>query len=331
MYSFIIRESQNGRILRNILQNEMKISSRFTRRIVEQRSLTVNGKVVFLTSRVKTGDVVNIVLPKEQSSVLSEPMDLDIRYEDAEVVVVNKPPGRLTHPSARERWGSILAGVQAYLDKDGLVPHSVHRLDRDTSGLVMFAKHAHAHHLFDIALQEGNMHRSYIALVHDLREINSQAASLIKPSVDAGWQTIDLPIAQSEEMLSRRVISTEGQSAVTHFRVIGKTQGVCAVELQLETGRTHQIRLHMSSVGLPLVGERDYPARFLYEDNQTLHRQIDELNLVMKRQALHAFRLAWKHPVTKCNHEVTAPVPTDMQTVWNRLDGDPLIWEPLLT
>ncbi len=106
-----------------------------------------------LNQPVSEGDKILVKLPREHSDIPPEPVDLDIRYEDAEVIVINKPPGMLTHPTARERTGTLLAGVAYHLQGQGAVPHSVHRLDRDTSGVVMFAKHAHIHHLFDIALR----------------------------------------------------------------------------------------------------------------------------------------------------------------------------------
>ncbi len=320
MYTFEITERLAGRKLGSILQSEFKMSRRLLRHLIDNDGVKVDGQTMYLTARVSIGQSVTILLPKETSHILPEKMNLDIRYEDDEVIVINKTKGVLTHPTAHERSGSLLAGVMHYLGEDGEIPHSVHRLDRDTSGVVMFAKHAHSHHLFDLALREGKMHRSYVAMVYC-----PELPNLDKDEV--GFSTISLPIAGDPNQPSRRVISEEGQPAITHFKILDKVGKAAVVELVLETGRTHQIRLHMASIGMPLLGDRDYTIAY---SGRPAPRDAESYRKMMMRQALHAYALAWTHPITKQKKCVTAPVADDMVELWSELGGSARVWEQLL-
>ncbi|MDQ0188537.1 RluA family pseudouridine synthase [Alicyclobacillus cycloheptanicus] len=258
------------------------------------------------------------MLPPETTDIVPMAMDLDIRYEDDEIVVVNKPAGLLTHPTARERIGSIQSGLYAYLSPQGQVPHCVHRLDRDTSGLVLFAKHAHVHHLFDEALRKGQVHRVYAAIVHVAENVPGTPADDDTPGLTTGaWHTIDMPIALHPDKPSRRIIAPEGQRAVTHYRFAAVHPPAALVQLVLETGRTHQIRLHMAAAGMPLVGDRDY-------GNPALPA------MGLRRQALHAVQLGWRHPVTGVTRTVSAAPPADLRAAWRRAGGRDEDWAFLL-
>jgi 23S rRNA pseudouridine1911/1915/1917 synthase len=323
-YSLVISSAFEGRLVKSILQNQLGMSRKLLRQLIQNESVIVNGRPVYLTSRVALGDVLSILLPKETSMVVPTEMPLDISYEDDEVLVVNKPPQTLTHPTAREKTDSLLSGVAHYLLPTHQIPHSVHRLDRDTSGVVMFAKHAHAHHLMDVALREGTMHRDYVALVY--------RASRQSISESGPWETLRYAIAQDEQKPSRRVVVADdhpdGQVAITHYRLMAQVEKVAMVQLRLETGRTHQIRLHMATAGMPLLGDADYTAAYaaspLPEDANSYRR-------LTPRQALHAFHLQWTHPLTKQKREAAAPIAEDLRELWAELGGKNEAWDALQT
>lgn len=322
MYQIDVDDRLAGRMIRSILQSELKVSSRLLKTLIRDQAIRCNDKVVYVTARVKPGDVLTVTLPRETPHIRSERLKLDIRYEDAEVIVVNKPAGILTHPSARERFGSMLAGVQAYLTRYHQVPHSVHRLDRDTSGLVMFAKHAHAHHLYDLALRAGDMHRTYCALVTLSETAPNEAA---RDDDSTAWKTIDLPIALDPDQYSKRTVDAEGKPAVTHYRVVARADGIGLALIVLETGRTHQIRLHFASIGMHVVGDPHY--RKSQDDRLLVGQPAAEA--LMDRQALHALRLTWRHPISKAVRHAYADPPHDITSAWQKMGGDTDIWSML--
>jgi 23S rRNA pseudouridine1911/1915/1917 synthase len=310
-YRININERLAGRTIKGIFQSEFKFSTRLLRDASLRDAVTKNGVHVYLTHSTELGDEIYVMLPTETTELIPHSMDVDIQYEDEEVIVVNKPSGFLTHPTAQERTGSILAL--------GMVPHSVHRLDRDTSGLIMFAKHAHAHHLFDIALRAGDLHRTYCAIIVDVGAFD------VPPPGE--WATIDLPIAQDMSKPSKRIISAAGQRAITHYRVMGQAGDAKLVQIVLETGRTHQIRVHFSGIGMPLVGDKAYGVR------QREGKTTADANIWrgFPRQALHAHQLAWRHPVYGDEHVVRVGPPADMIDLWRALGGSDEIWQTLLT
>ncbi|WP_051662881.1 RluA family pseudouridine synthase [Alicyclobacillus macrosporangiidus] len=318
-YELVIDEAHDGHTLRSVLQSELKFSRRLVRNLKLRDGVLVNGQPARLKSVVHKGDKIHITLPDEETHIEAEPMDLDIRYEDDEVVVVNKPPGMLSHPSSKERTGTLLGGLTAYLAPAGQVPHAVHRLDRDTSGVILYAKHSHAHHLFDRALRSGWMHRTYCAVVYH--------KEAFVPLRMGEWQTIDLPIAPDPNTPTRRVVAAGGQRAVTHYQALASTDQISVVQIVLETGRTHQIRVHFAAVDMPLVGDRAYGGPVWRRAERD---PAAAPLLAFPRQALHALQLMWKHPVTGEVKRVTAPPPEDMRTFWREAGGDPRVWDRLM-
>ncbi|MCL6453830.1 MAG: RluA family pseudouridine synthase [Alicyclobacillus sp.] len=306
-----VTQAQAGRTVRSILESQLRLSRRALRSLITTEGVMRNGAPVYLTARVEAGDTLAVWLPVETTDLIASPQPLQIAYEDSEVLVVDKPAGVLSHPTSRERTGSILDAVYAHIAP--LVPHCVHRLDRDTSGLLLLAKHAHFHHLFDEALRRGDVHRAYLAIVH---------LASTDPSGNFGagasdWETIDLPIAQAPNAPSRRVISATGQRAVTHYRVLARAARSALVMVVLETGRTHQIRVHFAAVGQPLWGDPAYGPR---RDLESPDGQL------IARQALHAAWLWFRHPVTGHETAVFAPPPTDMRQAWCALGGQVSDW-----
>ncbi|QSO53451.1 RluA family pseudouridine synthase [Alicyclobacillus curvatus] len=315
-YKIAVNTELAGLSVRSVVQRHLHLSRRMLRQLAANNSIHKNDEVAYLTSATQVGDIIYVMLPVELSELEPESVELDIRYEDHETLVVNKAAGMLTHPTARERDGSLLQAAYAHIAPQ--VPHCVHRLDRETSGLVMLAKHGHFHHLFDETLRKGRIHRVYCGFIH-LDDEPSYAGEM-------DWETIDLPIAQDPNAPSRRIISGTGQRAVTHYRVLSAEDGVGVALVVLETGRTHQIRLHFAAVGQPLLGDPVYGRRTESAGARPVlspaRRSDTTAATSITRQALHALGMWFIHPVTGKEHKVFAELPNDMLDVWERVGGD---------
>ncbi|MCL6637050.1 MAG: RluA family pseudouridine synthase [Alicyclobacillus sp.] len=315
----MVDEAHSGQTIGQLLSSQLKFSRRLIRQAKRSSQVLRNGQPALLKTVVEAGDSIHITLPSETTGVVPEAMSLDIRYEDSEVLVVNKPPGMLSHPSSRERSGTLLQGVAAYLAQHHQVPHAVHRLDRDTSGLILYAKHSHAHHLLDQALRQGNVHRTYCAIVY-------WGNAWTPPALEQ-WDVIDLPIGTDPYHPTRRCIRSDGQRAVTHYRTLALAGPAAVVQIVLETGRTHQIRVHFAAIGMPLAGDPAYGR----DSWQAAGRdpQAERLRS-FPRQALHAVQLTWQHPVHQYWVRVKAEPPCDLVHLWAQVGGDAAVWTRLL-
>lgn len=304
MYEFIVEEAQAGRKLSSLLGTTHGMSRKFIRRVIRENGISRNGQPVLLSAVVEEGDRIQVQFPVESSSVQPEKMPIQICYEDVNVLVVNKPAGILTHPSAKEKTGSLLAGVAHYLAPAGLIPHSVHRLDKFTSGAILYAKHAHAHHLLDVAMRSNQVHRQYVALAYTPSDIPI-----------GSWHTLEDYIAQDPNKPSRRIIgnSDNGQLAITHMQAVARVGDICAYRFRLETGRTHQIRLQMASRGLPLVGDRDYTYDYSGQPGNRSTRYCEKM---LPHQALHAYQLTWQAKNMAEPICVYAKPAADLEEIW---------------
>ncbi|MFJ7838252.1 RluA family pseudouridine synthase [Lysinibacillus sphaericus] len=287
--SYTMEEQQQGeRIDKAVssIQNEWsrtQISNWITEGIVK-----VNGEAVKAKYKVKAGDVVEIIVPEaEPLDVIAENLDLEIVYEDADVLVVNKPKGMVVHPAPGHMTGTLVNGLMYHCtDLSGINgimrPGIVHRIDKDTSGLLMVAKNDKAHESLVEQLVNKTVTRKYTALVHG------------HIAHDKG--TIDAPIGRDQKDRQKQAVVDKGKHAVTHFQVIERFGDYTLVECRLETGRTHQIRVHMQYIGFPLVGDPKYGPR----------KTID-----FGGQVLHAGVLGFTHPTTGEYMEFEAPLPVD--------------------
>ncbi|MGE6631324.1 RluA family pseudouridine synthase [Bacillus sp. NPDC077027] len=258
---------------------------------VKEGVIEVNGKKVKANYKVQPTDDIQVDVPEpEVLDVEAEPMDLDIYYEDGDVLVVNKPRGMVVHPAPGHVTGTLVNGLMAHCkDLSGINgvmrPGIVHRIDKDTSGLLMVAKNDMAHESLVNQLVEKTVTRKYTALVHGIIQH------------DTG--TIDAPIGRDKkDRQSMTVTNENAKNAVTHFDVLERFQDLTLVECRLETGRTHQIRVHMKYIGYPLAGDPKYGPRKTVDFNG---------------QLLHAGVLGFDHPRTGEYVEFSAPMPKDMQ------------------
>lgn len=263
---------------------------------ITEGRVSVNGKAVKANYRVQEGDRIEWTVPEpEILDVRPEPMDLDIYYEDRDVIVVNKPRGMVVHPSPGHLNGTLVNGLLAHCrDLSGingvLRPGIVHRIDKDTSGLLMAAKNDFSHEHLAKQLENKTVLRKYKAIVHGV--------------IPHDYGTIDAPIGRDPKDRQSMAVVDSGKPAVTHFRVIERFDKYTLVECELETGRTHQIRVHMKYIGHPVAGDPKYgPKRTLPIDGQ----------------ALHAGVLGFAHPRTGEFLTFEAPLPEDFERLLNGL------------
>ncbi len=250
----------------------------------------LNGKFVHLKEKVTAGDHLRIHIQEQQSSKKIPPvkLPLDIIYEDQDLMVINKPAGMPIHPSQNNYENSMANALAWYFKEKGqaFVFRCANRLDRDTSGLTIVSKHMFSGNIISTMTAKREIHREYLAIC--------------RGSVEPKKGIIDAPLERKgTSIIEREVNFKTGERAVTHYQVVEERNGHSLVRLVLETGRTHQIRVHLKYLGFPLVGD------YLYNpDMEYIHRQ-----------ALHACRLTFRHPVTGENMEFIAPLPEDMKRI----------------
>lgn len=290
-----VEKEHDGKRIRLFLKEDLGISSRMIRSASIEKRILVNEVAVKMDYILKVNDSVVVNLFKEESqNITPEPMDLDIVYEDDDIIVVNKKPNMIVHPTKNNKSGTLANGLLHYFKETNqkCIVRLVSRLDMDTSGLIIIAKHQFAHMQLSKDMTEDNIEKRYIAVVHgNLEKLEG---------------TIDLPIYRPDgEGAVRRVIDERGQKSITHYKVIERLKDADIVECLLETGRTHQIRVHLKALGHPIYGDTFYG----YEND----------NEVMGRQALHAYGLDLKSPRTKKVLELRASLPTDIEQLINTL------------
>jgi 23S rRNA pseudouridine1911/1915/1917 synthase len=276
---------------------------------IESGQILVNGGQLRPKDRVTGGERVdvNAALPDAAVPVAPEGIDLDIAFEDRHLLVINKPAGLVVHPGAGNAAGTLQNALLHFDPKLVQLPRGgiVHRLDKDTTGLLVVARTLEAHTALVRALEAREIEREYEAVCLGV--------------MTAGG-SVDAPIGRHPGDRLRQAIREDGREAVTHYRVLHRYRGHTHIRVQLETGRTHQIRVHMAHVKYPLVGDRVYGGRLLLPKGASAEL-IDALR-EFKRQALHAARLAFAHPMTDKPVDVTAPLPEDMRGLLGALAKD---------
>jgi 23S rRNA pseudouridine1911/1915/1917 synthase len=258
-----------------------------------EKSVLLNGQVASWTSLLQMGDKLSIpFFEPEPSSVIPTYMDLPIIYEDDHLLIANKPAKMDTHPNSEDDHNTLLNGIAFHLQSKGELHYlkHIHRLDRDTTGAVIFAKHRICGAILDKRLEERKIKRTYIALVEGQIKTSSG--------------TISKPIGRDRHHPTRRRVSPTGQAAITHYKVhqYDKKQNTTFISCQLDTGRTHQIRVHLSSIGHPLIGDTLYGS-----------------SVKKQRQALHAIKVEFTHPFTEENIICMAPT-LDTPSIFPTID-----------
>ncbi len=284
--TYIAELSDQNTFLRDLLAAKFSLSHSLTVKLKQQHKIKVNGLVTRTNYLVQQGDRVTINLAlEEENEIMPEALPLDIIYEDADLLVVNKSAGMAVHPAKRNGRGSLANAVTYYWQQAGQRTRfrPINRLDKDTSGLIVIGNSQFAHQALFQQLREHRFKRYYLALVEG-----------VLPE-DAG--RIDQPIALEREGGRKRIIRPDGQKAVTHYQVLARSANCTWLFLCLETGRTHQIRVHLSSLGHPICGDVLYGRESPW----------------MSRQALHASILCFVHPRTKAEVTLYAPLPADFQ------------------
>ncbi|MDP4087660.1 MAG: RluA family pseudouridine synthase, partial [Bacillota bacterium] len=235
---FKITEEQEGRKLRDYLKGGLELSTRLIRGAACDGRITINSSIVKLNHVLKSGELLKIEVSKdEEQNIEPEEMDLNIVFEDEDIIVLNKPPFTVVHPTKNHQHGTLANGVLFHFRSRGesCIVRLVSRLDRDTSGLIVIAKNQYAHMFLAGEMEKNTFKKGYTAVVWG------------DPKGEQG--TINLPIYRPGPESIKRVVDERGQESITHFEVKERLREACVVKLLLETGRTHQIRVHMSHLG----------------------------------------------------------------------------------
>jgi 23S rRNA pseudouridine1911/1915/1917 synthase len=296
MEHIILEEQKGDRIDKVISSLDEEWSRTQVQQWIKEGHITVNGQQIKTNYKCSLNDKIEITIPDpEELDVVAEDLNLEIHYEDSDVLVVNKPRGMVVHPAPGHMSGTLVNGLMFHCkDLSGingvLRPGIVHRIDKDTSGLLMVAKNDLAHESLVNQLVAKSVTRKYKAIVHGV--------------IPHDFGTVDAPLGRDTKDRQSMTVVDHGKHAVTHFHVLERFKDFTFVECQLETGRTHQIRVHMKYIGYPLAGDPKYgPKKTLDIDGQ----------------ALHAGVLGFNHPRTNEYLEFEAPMPEDIELLLTQL------------
>ena len=300
MKEYIINEeTENIRLDKVVTLFNQEISRSMIQKLLEEDKIKVNEKVQKASYKTKIGDVISVeeIIPKE-IELKAQDIPIEIIYEDNDIIVVNKPKGMVVHPANGNPDGTLVNAIMN-ICKDSLSgiggeirPGIVHRLDKDTSGLLIVAKNDKAHINLSEQIKNREMVKKYIALVR----------GVVKENV----ATIDMPIGRSNKDRKKMAVKKDGKNAVTHFNVIKRYDGFTLLDIKIDTGRTHQIRVHLAEIGYPVVGDE------VYSNGKNPFGVVGQM--------LHAKSLEFKHPITGEKLKLEAPLPEYFEDVLNKLE-----------
>lgn len=291
-YNIISYTSEENSTLKSILLDKLNFSVRSLSKMKREQSVLVNGKFKKTSVNIEKGDLIEVKINEEMANFIQQDLNLDIIYDDFDLIMVNKPPFMVVHPTKSHVDNTIANGVTDYITKKGekVKIRFVNRLDMNTSGLVIVAKNAYAHHTLSTDMSNNKVEKKYITIVKGILEND--------------FGTIDEPIYRQEEDSIKRIVDERGQRSVTHYKVLQRLNDATVLEVKLETGRTHQIRVHLNYIGHGIIGDE-------------LYGYVDES--LINRQALHAYSLEFSQPRTKENLSFIAEIPDDMKKLIEKL------------
>lgn len=302
MKKFIVEEQDvNKRLDVYLSEKNEKLSRSAIQRLIEEEKILINNKKAKASYKVQQGDEITLeeILPKE-IELKAQDIPLEVIYEDNDIIVINKPKGLVVHPANGNPDGTLVNAIMA-ICKDSLSgiggeirPGIVHRLDKDTSGILIVAKNDEAHINLSEQIKNREVKKVYIALVRGVVKENEG--------------TIDMPIARSKNDRKKMAVDKNGKNAVTHFKVLKRYDGYTLLEVRIETGRTHQIRVHLSEIGYPVVGD------VVYSNGKN---RFDVIG-----QCLHAKSLDFKHPITGKEMHLEAELPEYFKNIIDELDNE---------
>lgn len=286
---YIVSTNDTYQTVHHVLLNKFKLSTRLLNKLIKTHNIYLNSKIADTRENVFSGDIVmvNLNYDEDNSNIIPHKMNLKIVYEDEWFLVIDKPSGIPIHPSMLYYENSLSNGVKFYFDSIGLYKkiRPVNRLDLNTSGLVVFAKNEYIQEQLSLQMKESIFQKEYICFVQGILSKKSGI--------------IDQPIARKANSIIERCISNEGKPSVTEYTVLKEFNNYSKVQCNLLTGRTHQIRVHFSSIGHPLLGDTLYGIA------------SDKIS----RQALHSYKISMLHPITREPLVLIADLPGDMKNL----------------
>lgn len=299
MKEYIVRQEEKGKRLDTYIPSvDTDITRTSAQRLIEDGNILVNGKNAKVSYKIQENDKISVEIPEpKQIELKAQNIPIEIIYEDSDIIVVNKPKGMVVHPANGNPDGTLVNAIMA-ICKDSLSgiggeirPGIVHRIDKDTSGLLIVAKNDNAHVKMSEQIKNHEVKKTYIALVRGVFKENEA--------------TIDMPIGRSTSDRKKMAVNKNGKNAITHIKVLKRFDKYTLLQVNIETGRTHQIRVHLSHIGYPIVGD------YTYSNGKN---EFDVIG-----QCLHAQKLEFKHPITQKDMCLEAELPQYFKDILDKL------------